>query len=35
MELIVFPDEVHDFLVHAKWLRVFEAADAFFAKYLK
>lgn len=35
MELIVFPDEVHDFLVHAKWLRVFEAADAFFEKHLK
>lgn len=34
-ELIVFPDEVHDFLVHAKWLRVFRAAEAFFAKYLK
>jgi len=35
MELIVFPDEVHDFLVHARWLRVFEAADAFFEKYLR
>lgn len=35
MELIIFPDEVHDFLVHAKWLEVFEAADAFFARHLK
>lgn len=34
-ELIVFPDEVHDFLVHRKWLESFNAADQFFAKYLK
>jgi dipeptidyl aminopeptidase/acylaminoacyl peptidase len=34
-ELIVFPDEVHDFLVHAKWMRVFRAAEEFFAKNLK
>ncbi len=34
-EQIVFPDEVHDFLVHADWLTVYHAADAFLEKYLK
>jgi len=34
-ELIVYPDEVHDFLVFAKWLRTFNAADGFFDKYLR
>jgi dipeptidyl aminopeptidase/acylaminoacyl peptidase len=33
-ELIVFPDEVHDFLVFAKWLRVFHAAEDFFGRKL-
>ncbi len=33
-ELIVFPDEVHDFLVHRKWLRVFHAAEDFFQRKL-
>jgi dipeptidyl aminopeptidase/acylaminoacyl peptidase len=33
-ELIVFPDEVHDFLVFAKWLRVFHAAEDFFQRKL-
>jgi dipeptidyl-peptidase-4 len=33
-ELIVFPDEVHDFLVYAKWLRVFHAAEDFFQRML-
>ena len=33
-ELIVFPDEVHDFLVFAKWLRVFHAAEDFFLRKL-
>jgi dipeptidyl aminopeptidase/acylaminoacyl peptidase len=32
-DLIVFPDEVHDFLVHRKWLQVFNASDAFFARH--
>jgi dipeptidyl-peptidase-4 len=31
-ELIVFPDEVHDFLVHGKWLKTFEATDDFFQR---
>ena len=34
-ELIVFPDEVHDFLVHARWLQAFNASDRFFAAHLK
>jgi len=33
-ELIVFPDEVHDFLVFGKWLQVFRRSEAFFEKYL-
>ena len=34
-EELVFPDEIHDFLVHAHWLEAFHAADAFLARYLK
>ena len=33
-EQLVFPDEVHDFLVHAHWVQAYQAADAFLAKYL-
>jgi dipeptidyl aminopeptidase/acylaminoacyl peptidase len=33
-ELIVFPDEVHDFLVFGKWGMVFRRSDAFFEKCL-
>ena len=33
-ELIVFPDEVHDFLVHSKWLKAFNAAADFFKRFL-
>ncbi|HEX7091542.1 MAG TPA: prolyl oligopeptidase family serine peptidase [Longimicrobiales bacterium] len=33
-ELIVFPDEVHDFLLHSHWMRVFNAADDFFDRTL-
>ncbi|HUH13656.1 MAG TPA: prolyl oligopeptidase family serine peptidase [Longimicrobiales bacterium] len=33
-ELIVFPDEVHSFLVHGRWLRTFEAADDFFDRVM-
>ncbi|MEX2570363.1 MAG: prolyl oligopeptidase family serine peptidase [Gemmatimonadota bacterium] len=29
-ELIVFPDEVHDFLLYERWLRAFNATDDFF-----
>jgi len=34
-ELIVFPDEVHDFLVFKKWLMVFNASDDFFNRFLR
>lgn len=34
-EQIVFPDEVHDFLLHQDWLKAFYAADEFLARYLK
>ena len=34
-ELIVFPDEVHDFLVFGKWLQVFRRSEAFFDKHLR
>jgi len=33
-ESLVFPDEVHDFLVHARWLSAFEAAADFFERRL-
>src|SRR5690625_4315902 len=33
-ELIVFPDEVHTFLIHENWLRTFEATDDFFQRTL-
>jgi dipeptidyl aminopeptidase/acylaminoacyl peptidase len=34
-EQLIFPDEVHDFLVHADWLAAYHAADDFLARYLK
>jgi len=34
-ELIVFPDEVHDFLVFWKWIKTFKAADDFFTRFLR
>jgi dipeptidyl aminopeptidase/acylaminoacyl peptidase len=34
-ELIVFPDEVHDFLVFKRWLTTFNAADDFFNRFLR
>jgi dipeptidyl aminopeptidase/acylaminoacyl peptidase len=34
-EQLIFPDEVHDFLVHANWLAAYHAADEFLARYLK
>ena len=33
-ELIVFPDDVHDFLLHERWLTTFGATDRFFDRYL-
>src|SRR5690606_32336928 len=33
-ELIVFPDEVHDFLIHERWMKTFNATDDFFDRTL-
>lgn len=33
-ELIVLPDDVHDSLVHARWVHIFERMDAFLKKFL-
>ncbi|UCE06415.1 MAG: S9 family peptidase [bacterium] len=35
VELLVFPDEVHGFLLHKNWLRAFEAAAHFFDRFLR
>jgi dipeptidyl aminopeptidase/acylaminoacyl peptidase len=34
-ELIVFPDDVHDSLLHHRWLTAFHATDEFLRRYLK
>src|SRR5262245_29697176 len=34
-EVIVFPDEIHDFLLHRHWLEIYDAAAKFLDKYLK
>ncbi len=31
---LIFPDEIHDFLLHANWLRAYHAAADFFASHL-
>jgi dipeptidyl aminopeptidase/acylaminoacyl peptidase len=33
-ELIVFPDDVHDSLIHSRWIYIFDRMDAFLKKYL-
>jgi dipeptidyl aminopeptidase/acylaminoacyl peptidase len=33
-ELLVFPDDVHDFLLHHRWLKAFKAMDDFFNRFL-
>lgn len=33
-ELIVFPDDVHDSLVHSRWIHIFERMDAFLKKHI-
>jgi dipeptidyl aminopeptidase/acylaminoacyl peptidase len=32
---LVFPDEIHDFLTHARWLEAYHAAADFFDRHLK
>jgi len=34
-EQLVFPDEIHDFLMHSTWLRAYHAAADFFDRELK
>jgi dipeptidyl aminopeptidase/acylaminoacyl peptidase len=34
-QTLVFPDEIHDLLVHADWRRAYAAAAAFFDRHLK
>jgi len=34
-EQLVFPDEVHDFLLHRHWVEAFQAATSFFDRYLR
>jgi dipeptidyl aminopeptidase/acylaminoacyl peptidase len=34
-EQLIFPDEVHDFLLHRDWLRAYAAAADFFDRHLK
>jgi len=33
-EQLIFPDEIHDFLLHRDWLKAYHAADRFFATRL-
>ena len=35
LEQIVYPDEVHDFLLHRHWMEIYRAAAAFFDTHLK
>ncbi|MGH9852034.1 MAG: prolyl oligopeptidase family serine peptidase, partial [Blastocatellia bacterium] len=35
LETIVYPDEIHDFLLHRHWLEIYDAAAKFFDKHLK
>ena len=34
-ELMVYPDEIHDFLLHRTWLEIFKASGDFFDRHLK
>ncbi|MCP5102285.1 MAG: prolyl oligopeptidase family serine peptidase, partial [bacterium] len=34
-ELLVFPDDVHGFLLHSNWVKAFKAAGSFFQRKLK
>ena len=35
VEQLIFPDEIHDFLLHRNWVAAYTAADEFLARYLK
>jgi dipeptidyl aminopeptidase/acylaminoacyl peptidase len=34
-EQLIFPDEIHGFLTHRRWVQAYEASAAFLDKYLK
>ena len=34
LEQLVFPDEIHGFLTHSRWLEAYHAAAGFFGRYL-
>jgi len=34
-EQLVFPDEVHDILIHARWVETYAAAADFFDRMLR
>jgi dipeptidyl aminopeptidase/acylaminoacyl peptidase len=33
-EELIFPDEIHDFLIHAHWIAAYRAAEDFLARRL-
>jgi dipeptidyl aminopeptidase/acylaminoacyl peptidase len=35
VEELIFPDEIHDFLLHRDWLAAYSAGAEFFARHLK
>lgn len=35
VEQLIFPDEIHDFMLHSSWVKGYQAAIDFFAKELK
>jgi dipeptidyl aminopeptidase/acylaminoacyl peptidase len=34
-EQVVFPDEIHDFLLHRHWLQIYESSSSFLDRFLK
>jgi len=35
VEVLIFPDEVHSFLLYRRWLEAYAAASDFFNRFLK
>jgi len=35
IELLIFPDEIHGFLRHENWLKVYKASADFFDRFLR
>lgn len=34
-EQLIFPDEIHDFLLHSNWIKAYKTAEGFLGRYLK